>query len=275
LEQALGVQLLVRSRQSVELTEAGSELLERARGLLADREAAVDAVRRVSRGDVGVLRIGVALLAEQEVSGLLAAFADENRGIVLDRFAAVSERLLASVQDHSLDVALVHAVPVLTTLEDLNWEVLRQANLAVVVGDETPFAGRESIALSDLSEETFLANPRELAPSAFEGLGTMCRTYGGFDPKVLESSTWALGHDWEPIIDGEAVALMAESAARSLQPDGTDVVLIQEPRATLALGWRRASRSALLERFLDFVRAYRDEHAWAEEGLHPSVPRAR
>jgi DNA-binding transcriptional LysR family regulator len=263
LERALGVQLLVRSRQSVELTEAGAELLDRARGLLADRGETVEAVRRVGRGDAGVLRVGVALLAEQEVGRILTSFAEEHPGIVLDRFAAVSERLLASVQDHGLHVALVHAVPVLTTIQGMDWEVLRQANLAALVSGESRLADRESVALSELRDETFLVNPRELAPSAFEGLGTMCRTYGGFDPRVLESSTWALGHDWQPIINGGAVALMPESAARALQPDGAAAVRVREPRATLAITWRRGERSPILERFLDFVRLYREDHAWA------------
>jgi len=258
LERALGVQLLVRSRQSVELTEAGAELLDRARGLLADREEAVEGVRRVARGEAGVLRVGVALLADHEVGGILAAFAAEHPGVFLDRFGAVSERLLTSVRDHGLEVALVHQVPVLATLEGVAWEVFRQASLAVAVGLDSPFAKRESLALSELSGKRFLAIPRELAPSAFEGLVTAIRTYGGFEPEVLESSTWALGQDWQPIIAGEAVALLPESAGRALRPSGTAVVRVDEPRATLAVAWRRGNRSPIVDRFLDFVRVHRD-----------------
>jgi DNA-binding transcriptional LysR family regulator len=257
LERALGVQLLVRSRQSVELTAAGAELLERARGLLVDREEAVEGVRRVARGEAGVLRVGVALLADQDVGGVLAAFAAEHPGVFLDRFGAVSERLLASVRDHGLEVALVHQVPMLATIEGVDWEVFRQAGLAVAVGLGSPFAERESVALSELSEETFLAIPRELAPSAFEGLVTACRTYGGFEPEVLESSTWALGQHWEPIIAGEAVALLPEAAGRALQPGGTAVIPVEEPRATIAVAWRRGNRSPIVAGFLEFVRARR------------------
>jgi DNA-binding transcriptional LysR family regulator len=258
LERALGVQLLVRSRQSVELTDAGAELLGRARGLLADREEAVQGVRRVARGEAGVLRVGVALLADHEVGGILAAFAAEHPGVFLDRFGAVSERLLASVRDYGLEVALVHQVPVLATLEGVDWEVFRQASLAVAVGLDSPFAERESVALSELSGATFLAIPRELAPSAFEGLVTAIRTYGGFEPEVLESSTWALGQDWQPIVADQAVALLPESAGRALHPSGTAVIRVEEPRATLAVAWRRGNRSPIVGRFLDFVRAHRD-----------------
>jgi DNA-binding transcriptional LysR family regulator len=254
LERALGVQLLVRSRQSVELTDAGAELLDRARGLLADREEAVDGVRRVARGEAGLLRVGVAVLADQDVGDVLAAFAAEHPGVFLDRFGAVSERLLASVRDHGLEVALVHQVPMLATLEGVDWEVFRQASLAVAVGRDSPYAERSSIALSELSGETFLAIPRELAPSAFEGLITALRTYGGFEPELRESSTWALGQDWEPIIAGEAVALLPEKAGRALQPSGTAVIPVEEPQALIAVAWRRGNRSPTVARFLDFLR---------------------
>ncbi len=62
LESAIDVQLLLRNRQGVELTEAGRELLCRSRSLLNAREEAVNRVRLIDQGDVGVLRFGVALL---------------------------------------------------------------------------------------------------------------------------------------------------------------------------------------------------------------------
>lgn len=259
LERALGVQLLERSRQNVELTDAGVELLTHARGMLADRHEAVDGVRRVGRGDAGVLRVGVALLAEHEVGGALAAFAAEHRGIVLDRFAAISERLLGSVADRGLHVALVHQVPVLGALDGVDWEVIRTAGLAALVPEGSPVADRPSVSLSELSEETFLVQPRELAPSAFEGLKTACQAFGGFVPKLLESSTWAIGPDWRAVVDGDAVALIAESAARATRPAGAVVVPLEPPPSlSIALAWRRGNRSPLLARFLAFMRADRD-----------------
>ncbi len=120
----------------------------------------------------------------------------------------------------------------------------------------TTSAGRRTPSSSELSGETFLAIPRELAPSAFEGLITALRTYGGFEPKLVESSTWALGQDWQPIVAGEAVALLPESAGRALRPEGTSVVRVEEPQAAIAVAWRRGHRSSTVLRFLDFVRAH-------------------
>jgi DNA-binding transcriptional LysR family regulator len=264
LERTIDAKLFARTRQNVELTDAGTELLRHARGLLADREAAVAGVRRVDRGEAGVLRVGVALLAEHEVAPAFAALGAHFPDLLLDRSAAVSERLLRSLLSRDLHAAVVHQVPALVAIDEVEWEVLRHGRLAALVSDGSPFANREIVSLSELSDETFLVPPRELAPSAFEGLKTMCRSYGGFEPAVRELST--LGADWRPVIDGEALALMSEPTAHAVEPEGAVAVPLETPPPfLLAIAWRRGNGSPLLHRFLDFVRAYRDEHAWAEE----------
>ena len=64
LERDLEVQLFTRTRSNVELTEAGAELLHRARHLLTDLDDAVARVRIVRTGEAGLVHVGVALLAE-------------------------------------------------------------------------------------------------------------------------------------------------------------------------------------------------------------------
>ena len=141
-----------------------------------------------------MVRAGVALLAEQVIAPVLAAFRAEYPGVVLDRTTAVSERLLAQVNDGRLHVAFVHEVPVLVTLPQVDWEVVRRGRLAVLMTRWHPLAGRAAVALSQLRAETFLVNPRELAPSAVQGLKLMCAEFGGFDPRVLESGTRVRAH---------------------------------------------------------------------------------
>ena len=58
LERELGLVLFVRTTRRVELTPAGTALLERARRALADIDAAVDDARRAAQPDGGVLGIG-------------------------------------------------------------------------------------------------------------------------------------------------------------------------------------------------------------------------
>jgi len=265
LERALNVQLLQRSRRGVQLTDAGVEFLRRARSLLADLDCALERVRSVGGGRAGVVRAGVALLAEQVIAPALAAFHAEYPGVVLDRTTAVSERLLAQVSDGSLHAAFVHQVPALATLTRVDWEVVRRGRLAVLMTRPHPLAGHAAVALGQLRAETFLVNPREQAPSAFQGLTLMCAEFGGFDPHVLESQTASAPApaDWRAIRQGAAIAVMAEETARGICPPDLTAVPVQPPPGyAVAVAWRRGEHSALLDRFLGFIRGYRDTGAW-------------
>src|SRR6188474_2980150 len=58
LERTLGVDLLIRTKRSVRLTEAGRALLREAPHALAEAEWACELTRRVARGEAGQLRLG-------------------------------------------------------------------------------------------------------------------------------------------------------------------------------------------------------------------------
>jgi len=269
LERELDVQLFHRTRGSVELTEAGTELLHRGRRLLADLQDAVVSVRTVGRGEAGLVRLGVALLAEPAVAPALQAFQARHTDIVLDRSGMVSERLLEQLQAGQLHAAVIHQVPALAAMEDLAWEPLRRGRLAVLARAGSSLALRKAVTLSELRDERFLVNPRSLAPGAFEGLKLMCREFGGFDAMVLESplaSTAALDTDWRPIRGGAAIALMTEATARAVRPADVAVVPVRPPpQYVIALAWCRGEQPSAVDRFLGYLRSYRDQHAWVTE----------
>jgi DNA-binding transcriptional LysR family regulator len=58
LEDELGVQLFIRDRRSVSLTEVGRLFLPQAQATLDQAEAALRVARRAEQGDIGELRIG-------------------------------------------------------------------------------------------------------------------------------------------------------------------------------------------------------------------------
>jgi DNA-binding transcriptional LysR family regulator len=266
LEQQLGVKLFTRTRRNVELTPAGAELRQRARRLLADHDEALRRVRSIGRGESGSLQIGIGLHAEPVVAPALMAFGEEHPEIVLERFLMLSERLLEQVQEGRLHAALVHQVPALAAAVGIDWEPLRVGRLAVVVSQASRLAERKLVALSELRDETFLVNPRSLAPAAFEGLKLMCRQFGGFDAHVLESTlayTVTVDTDRRAIHDGTAIAVLAEPAARALGHAELAVIPVHPPpHYVVALAWRRGERAASASRFLEYVLAYRDQHAW-------------
>jgi DNA-binding transcriptional LysR family regulator len=275
MERVLEVQLLRRTRSTVELTEAGAELLNHGRRLLADLDAAVARVRMTGRGQAGLVRIGVAHLAEPLVAPALAAFQADHPSVVVDRSVMVGERLLEELVEGRLHGAVIHQVPTLPSIDGATSEALRRDRLAVLASQAGELAGRPILTLGELSKETFLVNPRSLTPGAYQGLKLMCSEFGGFEVHVAESagvSTIALDTDWRPIRDGTAIALMAETTARALCVDGVVVVPVKPPpQYVLAMAWRPDEQSAAARRCLDYLRTYRDRHAWISD---PGVARA-
>ena len=276
LERQLDVQLLRRTRSSVELTEAGAELLHRGRRLLAELEGVVARVRMTGRGEAGLVRIGVAHLAEPLVAPALAEFQAEHPSIVVDRSAMVSERLLEQLAEGRLHAAVIHRVPTIPVTDSVTSEALRRGRLAVLAGRESRLASRPTVTLSELSNETFLVNPRSLAPGAFEGLKLMCSEFGGFEANVLQSpvaSTIALDIDWRLIRNGTAIALMAETTARTIRADGVAVVPLEPPpQYVIALAWRPGEQAAAARRCVDYLRRYRDLHAWISDADAAPLP---
>ena len=266
LEQVLGVKLFTRTRRKVELTQAGAELHGRARHLLAEHDDVIRRVRSVGRDEVALVRLGVALLSDALVAPALKAFHHEHPRIALDHSAMLSERLLEQLQIGGLQAAIVHQIPALAAAENVEWEPLRRDRLAVMVSLESPIAQAEVIRLDELRDETFLINPPAVAPGAYEGLKLMCREFGGFDAKVLEStalSTFVPGSEGCPLESGAAIVVVPEATARIVPAPGLAVVPIQPPpQAVVALAWRRGEPAPQVQRFIDYLRAYRDRHAW-------------
>jgi hypothetical protein len=125
------------------------------------------------------------------------------------------------------------------------------------------------VEFRDLRYFAVVAEERSLTPGAYQGLKLMCSEFGGFEVNVTESagvSTIALDTDWRPIRDGTVIALMAETTARALCVDGVVVVPLKPPpQYVLALAWRPDEQSAAARRCLDYLRTYRDRHAWISD----------
>ena len=106
LEGELGVRLFERASTGMQLTAAGSELLERARLVLS----AADAVKRAAKqmqGDIsGLLRIGTVADPESNRLGELLALArDKHPRLKLELHHEMSGAALAGVQSGELDAS--------------------------------------------------------------------------------------------------------------------------------------------------------------------------
>jgi DNA-binding transcriptional LysR family regulator len=108
LESSLGTALFIRTTRSVQLTAAGVTLLDHARQLLADGEAAERAVMRAGSGEVGRLVLGFTNSATYRMlPKSVASFRADYPEVILELQEMLSGPLLSALRSRQLDVALV------------------------------------------------------------------------------------------------------------------------------------------------------------------------
>lgn len=108
LESRLGAPLLLRQRQRVLPTGIGEGLVERARRLLADVDAALDEVAQRVEGRAGRVRVGASTGALAWLLPLaLEAIGRDHPGIDVQVAVLTSQEALTRVQEGTLDIGLV------------------------------------------------------------------------------------------------------------------------------------------------------------------------
>jgi LysR family transcriptional regulator, hydrogen peroxide-inducible genes activator len=112
LEEQLGVSLFERTNKSVHVTAAGQEVVARARRILADTDAILDAGQRQSAPLAGAFRLGIIpTLGPYMLPWLVPALRREYPALRLSVQEEMTSRLLESLAAHRLDAALL-ALPV-------------------------------------------------------------------------------------------------------------------------------------------------------------------
>jgi DNA-binding transcriptional LysR family regulator len=146
LEEELGAQLFHRVPRGVELTEAGRELLDKARTALEAAEQALTIGRPAEPS--GRLVLGVTLAGHREHwFGLAESFTERHPAVEVEIRTALSELLQRQLVSGELDVAIVLAP---RPLPGISYQLVREEALSVWAHPDHALAGREELSLDDL-----------------------------------------------------------------------------------------------------------------------------
>ena len=185
LEREIGAPLLIRTQRRVELTEAGRVLLEEARRLLGQAEAAVIHVRRAAEGTVGRLTIGFVSTVDYSIlPPLVRRFRQKYPGITLKLLELTGDRQQALLQSGELDLGL-SILP--SPASDLTMRPVFREPLIAAVPASHPLAARRRAALRSLAAEPFIQFPRELAPGLYDLAIAACQK-AGFTPNLSQEA---------------------------------------------------------------------------------------
>ena len=256
LEDHLGYPVFERSNRKVCLTAAGTAFLVTARQVLASLEEGVAETRRVAQGSAGQLRLGFILITPYaHVLDALRQFRLDFPDVHLILREASTQELVELLEAGQLDVALLR-VPGRST-PALMFERLSGEAIMAALPAGHRLAGRQSVNLSELQDDDFVASPRALGQGFHDQLASLC-LHAGFVPNVVQQAR-RLQTVAGLVAAGFGVALLPASLAGTLPIGAVMLPLITDApgpllRLDLSMAWNARHALPLRERLLAQLR---------------------
>lgn len=258
LEKELGVQLFRRKPRGVELTDAGSAFLERARAILDQVERAFATTRRTARGEQGRVVVGFTSSAPFHpfVPRVIRAFREMSPLVSLVLEESGSSELVQGLLNEDIDAAFIRSpvadvvgLVVRPLLEEEMVVALPAGHVlaSMIANDSAP------LLLSALANETFILYKRPGGPGLYDTIITACRG-AGFSPRVGQEAPRIIS-TLNLVAAGLGVSIVPASLRR-LQMDGVIYRRLAGSaalKAPLILACRHGENSAAVQRFVDLV----------------------
>src|SRR5688500_5685779 len=159
LENELGARLFVRAPRRVMLTEAGEQLLHRARQILRDHDAALDEIAELAGAERGRLRIGSAsaMVTTDILPKLLKEVRKQHAGAEVSVVSGTSEALVQQILAGEVDLAFV-SLPV--EARGINTERLSEDQLVAIASPRHKLARQRTISAYTLAGEKLILGER-------------------------------------------------------------------------------------------------------------------
>lgn len=176
-EAEIGAQLFDRNRHSVNLTEAGEELLPLALKTIEDSEACSNRMRDIKGALTGTLRIGITHSFSELLTGTVKNFIREHPGVKLKIQSESASEIIERLQNKELDLAL--AFKPSTACEELESIPLFRNSLSAVMRRDHPMASHRVLTMEELENHRIVLPGKGLqARRAFD-------RYLGLDSRKL------------------------------------------------------------------------------------------
>ena len=250
LEGELGVQLFLRTRRSVALTDAGHALLVRAREMLAATQSLPGELQRVARGEVGLLRIGFSstLPLTKLLRDVVADHRRTHPDVALNLREMHSQQQFDGLLRGELDVGLVRYNE--SAPEGIRLVVLRRDPLRLVVPASHRFARRKSVAIAECRDEPFIGFPGDAGTGTGPLLKRLC-AQAGFEPRIAQEAreaTTQIGL----VAAGLGIAVLP-APLEAVRIEGVHYVSLEDAGALLVMSVATRADEAS-ERVSQFVR---------------------
>ena len=248
LESNLGFSLFIRNNKTVALTDAGSLFYKEALTLLRHSDDMRQIGKRVARGMLGNLRIGIgSSMLLRGLNTVIEDFQLQHPHIkVLLKEMNSSEQIQALKQEQ-INIGFVHS---LNSEPDIVYRLLMSEDFVCCLPKSHPLASKEVIDLALLANENFVLFPRSIAPHYHDKITSIC-VNAGFSPYIAHEI-----RNWLTIVEvveaGLGVALVP-SSMQKLNKKNTCFIKINGDniRSETYCIWNKNDNSILQNDFLD------------------------
>ncbi len=254
LEGKLGVQLFIRNKRSVRLTNSGKVLLKEAINLINKSAEVIEKTRQAELGIIGGLSIGFLGYTERTfLPGLIRQFKKNYPKIDLQLNQFNHGMLIDALNNDELDVVFTLSFG-LENIGGLEKKKISSESISIVMHCEHPLAGRESINISELAKERFITISRHESPQGFNKTLLMCAT-NGFTPNIITQprmlSTVLL------LVDaGMGIAILPKSLEQNASPSLRFVSIEgDQSEDELVLAWKKSNTNPAIPLFLEELKS--------------------
>ncbi|HEX8473411.1 MAG TPA: LysR family transcriptional regulator [Pyrinomonadaceae bacterium] len=159
LEHEIGLPLFIRTPRRVVLTEAGEKLLERARAILREHDAALAELAELAGAERGRLRVGSAsaMVSADPLPRILKELRRRHPNAEVSVTSGTSETLVRQILAGELDVAFV-SLPV--GARGVETEALNQDELIAIASPRHPLAKQRVVSAFALAGEKLILGER-------------------------------------------------------------------------------------------------------------------
>ena len=179
LESEIGARVFVRAPRHVILTEAGEQLLRRARHILREHDAALDEIAELAGAERGRLRIGSAsaMVLTEQLPAILKELRKQHPAAEISVTSGTSEVLVDQILAGEVDIAFV-SLPV--DVRGIKTERLSEDQLVAIASPHHKLARQRTISAYTLAGERLIlgergGNTRRLIDQFFAQAGVTLR----------------------------------------------------------------------------------------------------
>jgi DNA-binding transcriptional LysR family regulator len=253
LEKEIGFALFERCTTKVQLTAAGSDYLINVKSVLKLYDKAVEDGLRLSYKENNVLKVGFSNdLGFEYVTEVLKQYQQKNEKVEIVLQQGTPAQLLIQINDGTLDIISVFKAE-LQDEKGINSLNVCQYNVKVGVGPFHRFAGRETIAATELKNEKIILPKRESFQKHYDYILNCCRQ-DGFDPIVIEVDSFETQLLLTEL--GRGISFYPDSDGLTKKYQTITFLKINQThhQYNIEFAWNQANKNPCLNTFLNTTR---------------------